>query len=465
MARREPAKSYGCFWRRSSLSSFFLAKPEGIVHPMIVGNWQDRHNASNDGEMFMDLIQKIKSMLLGSATSLTSDASDELAYKSPMSLRRVKKRSDLLEVEDGAVWLETPTDRRTFRRPPPVFHDDPDGAGLFGDFPDTVVTYPAPFVVGLKDAKQIGYRSYISKGGVFFNDQVYIDDAGVEENLSRLRQSDAFPNEDTGLVEGSSARHFKQGPMVRSVEILSEEIISLCSLEPSNYGSFLFRILPKLGTVGDLLGTRRVLVPIFSPSMRELLHLCGIPDERIIAHDTHVTYQISRVLVPSNRNIHAFIDDETRTFFARLRNRYSDGKREKKIFVSRLGWSGSYAATHRVMVNEKEVAAALQKLGFELVLTHQMSVLEQISMFASASFIVGASGSAMFNVVFSHPGTKLIDIESEPHWIFAHTNLFASFELDYGVFEARRLDPGDSTPHKPFSVNVDALVARVKSML
>ena len=120
-------------------------------------------------------------------------------------------------------------------------------------------------------------------------------------------------------------------------------------------------------------------------------------------------------------------------------------------------------ATHGVMRNEEQLARRLAAEGFAIIRPHNMSSRQQIEAFSAADVIVGASGSAMFNVVFSRPGTRLIDIESEPHWIFAHTNLFGSCGLGYGILEAKAIDQDWGTAHKPFSVNVDALMARVTS--
>jgi capsular polysaccharide biosynthesis protein len=39
-----------------------------------------------------------------------------------------------------------------------------------------------------------------------------------------------------------------------------------------------------------------------------------------------------------------------------------------------------------------------------------MSFREQVSMFASARVIAGAIGSGLTNIVFSRPGTKLIEL-------------------------------------------------------
>ncbi len=67
----------------------------------------------------------------------------------------------------------------------------------------------------------------------------------------------------------------------------------------------------------------------------------------------------------------------------------------------------------------------------------------------------------MFNAVFCRPGTRLIDIESEPHWIYPHTCLFSSAGLRYGIFEGLAVDQDWSVHHKSFHVNIGALRRRI----
>jgi capsular polysaccharide biosynthesis protein len=71
-------------------------------------------------------------------------------------------------------------------------------------------------------------------------------------------------------------------------------------------------------------------------------------------------------MIPSNRNPHFLLDPETLAFCADLRDRVGSRQRQRKIFVSRIGWTGSYAATHRVMLNEEKVAERLAAKGFDL---------------------------------------------------------------------------------------------------
>lgn len=343
------------------------------------------------------------------------------------------------------------------------FHDDPDGARLFGNLGHTVVPHAPTFVVQARGVRQLGYRGYLGPGDEFFTDEALVNADEERRFLDRFGQSDSLLNEDTGLVPASRAGRFLLQEQDRAVVELAGDTVSLCAFEPSNHGSFLFRVLPKLAGRRHLLKRGRALAPLYNQSMRDLFAMAGIPGERIVPHNSRTIYKLESATIPSLRNPHALLDDRTLAFYAAMRDRFGTRHGARKIFVSRLGWSGSDAASRRVMVNEEAVAQKLTAEGFAIIRPHNMSARQQIEAFSAADVIVGAAGSAMFNVVFSRPGTRVIDIESEPHWIFAHANLFGSCGLDYGILEARAIDQDWSVAHKPFSVNVDALLARVTS--
>jgi hypothetical protein len=113
------------------------------------------------------------------------------------------------------------------------------------------------------------------------------------------------------------------------------------------------------------------------------------------------------------------------------------------------------------MVNEEALVARLRDLGFLIIEPEALSAREQIEVFSRAEMVVGPSGAGMFNTVFCAPGTRVIDIESEPHWIHAHSCLFASCGLRYGIFEGKA-DAADMRPvHRRWQVNIEALCARI----
>jgi capsular polysaccharide biosynthesis protein len=194
-----------------------------------------------------------------------------------------------------------------------------------------------------------------------------------------------------------------------------------------------------------------------------LLNLAGVPDECIVVQEPGVIYAIDRVIVPSLRNPHGLLDAASLSFFATLRERFGQAG-NRKIYVSRDGWNkrGLSGVAPRAMVNEAEVIRALEDIGFETVRPHELTMREHIERFSSASVVISAGGSMLFNTFFCNPGTKIIDIESEPHWIFMHMNLLGSAGHDFGVFEAQPADSDWARVHKPYSVNIPALMDRVR---
>ena len=381
-------------------------------------------------------------------------------YASPLQLGA----GGLMGDPAARITMEGGGPARMLCRPGPFFHDDPDSATLFPRLGPAEVPHSPAFVIHASSLRQIGYRSYLSPGGRFFNDEALVSTLEEDRFIERIGQQDAFPNEETGLTPGDRARCFSFDARQRPTARLDGETLSLCAFEPSNYGSFLFRILPKLAGRQHLLKNRRVLAPMYNQTMRDLYAMAGVLPAHIAPHDPQTIYTLDTAIIPSLRNTHALLDEPTLSFYAGLRDRFGNRKGARKIFVSRLGWAGSHAATHRIMLNEESITRLLRAEGFEIIRPHEMSILQQIESFSAADLIVGPAGSAMFNVVFSRPGTKLIDIESEPHWLFAHMNLFGSCSLNYGIFEAKAIDQDWNIPHKPFTVNADALMARIASL-
>ena len=367
----------------------------------------------------------------------------------------------------ASVFIEPPGKARRFMRRAPEFHDDPDGVGMFSGFTQDTITYPPAFVATARNARVVGFRTVLSENGFFFNDDSVI---GPEERrllLTQLAMPDPL-NEETGLKPAGALGRFALDPGDRTMQRVEGTAVLLSSAEPSNYGSWLFRVLPKLHTMAqiNLCQPLRYLVWAGYPAFQEYLRLLGISEHQIIHHDpTNIIYHLDQLIVPSIRNNTAFLDPESLTLFARLRDELGGAQRPgTRIYVSRMLHS-QRGSSSRVMLNEPELVERLVGLDFSIVAPETLSAPEQILTFSSAEMVVGPSGSGMFNVVFCHPGTKIIDIESEPHWIHAHLSLFASCGLRYGIFVGNAEDRDFREHHKPWKINIDALISRIASFL
>ena len=360
------------------------------------------------------------------------------------------------------TYTEPPGGPRLFTRYAPEFIDDPGGTGLFAGLGAATYTSPPVLVAALDHATLFGYRA-VAWGDQFCTDEPGTDAAGNAAFLDKLASADPFPNEDTGLRRCSDGEAFTLETEGRPRRRVGGTVVSLCSHEPSNYGSFLFRVLSKLQIVAALdLQDLAVVAWSYNPAFQQLLHLCGVAPDRLVQHDTRMLTKVDRVIVPTLRNPHGFLDPGSHALFQRLAEQQTRTA-GRRLYVSRMGQARRGSST-RLLLNEAELAAALTLVGFEVIEPEALSPAQQIAAFASADIVVGPAGSAMFNVVFCRPGTMVIDIESEPDWIYAHAGLFASCQLRYGIFIGQ-VDPTDARPvHRRWTVDVPAVLRRLSEL-
>ena len=384
-----------------------------------------------------------------------------LRYRPPFA--RPLLTAEGLAGTGNGVWVQPPGQIRTLFRYAPEFIDDPARLGLFDGLGPSVYRSPPVFVSAWSGATLTGYRTLVGEGA-FCDDEQLLDAAAELAYQEKLASLDPFLNEETGLRrDGNGGWALAEG--ARRTRDIAGATVVLCSHEPGNYGSFLFRVLPKLAVLRELgLDHLPMLVWAWPPAFRRLIGLLGIEEDRIIQHDLTSVTRLERAIAPSLRNPNAYLDRESWALLQGLADRCMGPLRGRRLYISRLS-HGKVSGSTRVMQNEEELAAALGRLNFEVIEPQLLSTEEQIAAFASADMIVGPSGSAMFNVVFARPGTKVIDIESEPNWIYAHAGLFASCQLRYGLFVGE-CDPADSRPvHRSWSVDIPALMDRVSSFL
>jgi capsular polysaccharide biosynthesis protein len=352
---------------------------------------------------------------------------------------------------------------REFFRYAPEFVDDPGGTSLFPGLGCAVYRSPTPAAAAVDQACLVGYRTVLFKSG-FFCDEIHLSDSAREGFLDKLAISTAFENEDTRLIRTTGASgDFVLDDRGQAVRDIGGTAISLTSIEPSNYGSFLFRVAPKLATVRSLgIDCDQFVVWDISETTSQLLEALGVPPGRIVGHDTNAVTRFDRLIVPTLRNPDAFLDEESRALFRSFARDSAAPSDQSLIYVSRYSISKGSHST-RQMLNEGELISRLAAIGFAIVEPEELSFPELVQTFSGARMVVGPAGSGMFNVVFCRPGTKIVDIESEPHWVYAHAGLFASCGLRYGIFSGE-VDPSDSqTVHRRWHVNVEALIDRVQS--
>jgi capsular polysaccharide biosynthesis protein len=384
----------------------------------------------------------------------------------PLALPRIERAELLSRGTDGICPEGTDTTRK-FERYGAAFVDDPDQVGLFSKgIGVQPYWYPPAYTAAITGATLVGYRTILTPKKQFFTDEAFPEHEFFQHQLNRISRPDPFSNEATGLRPTDQERCFEFDPGDRPSRRVESNVVVLCSDEPFSYGSFLFRVVPKAKAVRDLnlLDSTFIAYAEQKPFM-DLLNFCGITQERILLHDIHLMTHIDRAIIPCLRNPHAYLDPESCELYAELRAHYGQPTSDRKLYVSRYGLNQEGLGSTRIMLNEAELIARLESIGFDIIEPEKLPVEEQIKAFSSASIIVGPSGSGLFNVMFCHPGTKVIDIQSEPQWIYSYTGMYASLQLHYGIFVGKA-DPADTKDvHRRWTVNIDALTDRIRSFM
>lgn len=142
---------------------------------------------------------------------------------------------------------------------------------------------------------------------------------------------------------------------------------------------------------------------------KETLKFLGIPTNKIKISDDHSHIEAEELIVPSFPGHLDWVPKATITFLRKTFLSAIDNKSSKypqRIYVSRAQARG------RVVINEDQVIDLLSELGFQTVFLEELSVLEQVALFANTKVIVSPHGSSLTNIVFCRPGTTVVELFS-----------------------------------------------------
>lgn len=201
-------------------------------------------------------------------------------------------------------------------------------------------------------------------------------------------------------------------------EKISGKVALLSGLAGHVYYHWMFDIIPRI----ELIRRSEIKISeidwfvvnsLSKPFQKETLELLGIPTAKILESDRHFYIQATELIVPSFPGYLDWVPPGTIQFLRRaFLPQVSLAKTSlgKRIYISRA------RAKNRQVINELEVSELLQEEGFKTIFLEEMSVLEQVAVFANAEIIVAPHGSGLTNLVFCSPNTKVVELFS-PNYI------------------------------------------------
>ncbi len=193
------------------------------------------------------------------------------------------------------------------------------------------------------------------------------------------------------------------------VKKLEGNVAILSSLSGHVYYHWMVDVLPRWGLLQKSgLDCSQidwfVVNSLEQPFQRETLETLGIPLEKVIESDREPHLEAQQLVVPSFPGYLDWVPPETIDFLRQTFLPPVLPGASQRIYVSRA------RANYRQVINETEVIARLKKLGFVSVCLEDLSVAEQVNLFAAAQVVVSPHGSSLTNLVFCQPGTAVLEL-------------------------------------------------------
>jgi hypothetical protein len=235
-----------------------------------------------------------------------------------------------------------------------------------------------------------------------------------------------------------------------------------------NYGHWFIDGLARLDTLHQTVSTKSIdyyLVPKLSYDFQvDSLRLLGIPKEKIIELGDSDSVFCEKIYFatdprgPSSQITGLWILDFLRNTLGKSTSvAPSKGKR---IYISRKDSSS------RGITNEDKIIPILSDYGFEALTLKDFSLEEKISMFQSASIVIGMSGAGLINLAFSNKGTHLLELFPSNFVNYFYYAICAQlgFEYDYLVQKKRGIKSLVSIYHSNIVVNTQELEKKLSQL-
>ena len=319
--------------------------------------------------------------------------------------------------------------------PPEFVLGEPEDPSCLDDVREPArLRVPAKTVRLFRDVRIVGWRSLLSGDGF------YSTRRGFREEEGGL---DAWSG---GIYDGFVV---KDGSLVHVVgdedrRSIAGNTLFLSGVELGNYGSFVFRMLPKLLYFREQgIGVDQIVVPTRTPAIADALEMVGLGGVPLYAVRESLALGFETVYVVDDFDIKGGMCAST---MSRLRSLAPAGPSGgAAIFVSRR--LNAHNPTYRPLANAAEIERAAERMGFRVVFPESLCFSGQVALFAGADTIAGPSGSGMLNTLFSKPGSRVLDIESFHSTVRQHARIYSSSGHGYG-FAFGRFDPDDQRDPK-----------------
>ncbi|MEZ0542243.1 glycosyltransferase family 61 protein [Fibrella arboris] len=198
------------------------------------------------------------------------------------------------------------------------------------------------------------------------------------------------------------------------------------------YYDFVLLVAAKLARVKEAIpatdfSIATVAYPLFNTSYeKEYLELLGLQANQVVDSRTHAVTPARCILGNSG---HWFYPNPADIFT--LKKQISEkinlpALPAQRLYISRSG--------RRRVTNEADLIQLLKRFDFVVIEDKPRSVIEQIAIYKRASFIIGPHGASFSNIIWSEPGTQLLELFSPNYTPNFFQHMASLLDLRYTAY-------------------------------
>ena len=185
--------------------------------------------------------------------------------------------------------------------------------------------------------------------------------------------------------------------------------VSLATDGHNNFYHWMLDLLPKLFiSLAAGLADKPFYLGASTPFQKQTLELLGIPLARVLDCNVIPFLQPDNLIVPFLGDNHPpnVFDAAKYRLLAQVLGKLIPAKSTTRELPARFLVSRAKTRSRRV-VNEDALLARLMPLGFRPIFLEDLTLLEQITLFARAEAIVASTGAGLVNLIHCRPGTPV----------------------------------------------------------
>jgi hypothetical protein len=197
--------------------------------------------------------------------------------------------------------------------------------------------------------------------------------------------------------------------------------VSLLCFAAQNYFHWLQDGLMRLSLFPLVDPSFKVIIPEIAPKfIRETLHLMQVSEDRVVVMDNR-KLTVDELILACPEELSAkpntvHLLEQRRRLLASVDVDPTTITPKRLLYISR-------AKSARPLRNEAEIMPILAHHGFEIVSCENMTVAEQIRLFAEAKVIAGPHGAGFTNMLFAPPGATIIEFFNRQMWVDCYHKL------------------------------------------